>query len=373
MFGAAKLPSFRTTLRRNELLTSQSQCTRHRLALLTIVARHRLTDSEIMARIAQSLQALAFRPPDGGGVYTAATIGAREREQQHILPRLRRYTRRAAIKFVSFAFAATVIAALGMGYLSRNDGYITPKEGTGYWLGIAGAALMLILLIYPLRKRIAALRLMGSVSFWFRIHMALGIIGPTLIILHSNFHLGSLNSNIALFAMLIVAGSGLVGRSLYARIHHGLYGQKATIKELLSDIEDTKFALGEGVPIKDNLSEELSALEKLATSRTRGILKNLWVVMAVAGRSRILRQRLFANVRRAVRLEGHSRGWSRRYRRQRIAAFSQAVSQYLTAIRKVAALALFERLFALWHVFHLPLFMLLVLAVVLHVFAVHHY
>ena len=40
--------------------------------------------------------------------------------------------------------------------------------------------------------------------------------------------------------MLIVAGSGLIGRYLYARIHHGLYGQKATLNELRSEAERLK-------------------------------------------------------------------------------------------------------------------------------------
>ena len=75
-----------------------------------------------------------------------------------------------------------------------------------------------------MRKRLASLKILGSVSAWSRIHMMLGVIGPALILLHANFKLGSLNSNVALLAMLTVAGSGLVGRYLYSRIHLAFTG-----------------------------------------------------------------------------------------------------------------------------------------------------
>ncbi len=46
---------------------------------------------------------------------------------------------------------------------------------------------------------------------------------------------------------------------------------------------------------------------------------------------------------------------------------------HLAAVRKAAAFAFYERLFALWHVLHLPLFILLILAAIIHVVAVHFY
>jgi hypothetical protein len=45
----------------------------------------------------------------------------------------------------------------------------------------------------------------------------------------------------------------------------------------------------------------------------------------------------------------------------------------LNALRKLAQFSLFERLFALWHVVHFPLFLILVMTVIAHVVAVHLY
>jgi len=88
-----------------------------------------------------------------------------------------------------------------IGWRDSEEGHLTPESGLSYWLGIGGASAMLLLLLYPLRKRMKALRGFGRLSAWFRIHMLLGVVGPALILFRCNFKLGSLNSNVALFSM----------------------------------------------------------------------------------------------------------------------------------------------------------------------------
>ena len=79
-----------------------------------------------------------------------------------------------------------------------------------------------MLLIYPASKRFRWTGFIGSIQGWFRAHMVLGVLGPMFMLFHANFSLGATNSNAALIAMLIVSGSGLVGRYFYTRIHLGL-------------------------------------------------------------------------------------------------------------------------------------------------------
>jgi hypothetical protein len=122
-------------------------------------------------------------------------------------------------------FFVIVTALLCLGWYLPTERYITPKRGLGYAFGIVGGSLMLLLFLYSARKRIRGPRILGSTAAWFRFHMVLGILGPLCILYHSNFALGAV-SNVALFCMLTVAGSGLTGRYIYARIHHGLYGSK---------------------------------------------------------------------------------------------------------------------------------------------------
>ena len=114
-------------------------------------------------------------------------------------------------------FTLALTALLYFGWINREDNYLSAENGTGYMLGILGGSLMLILLLYPLSKRIALFTRWIPIRFWFGIHMLFGIIGPLMILFHSNFHLGSTNSSIALICMLLVAasGTGLLWRQLH--------------------------------------------------------------------------------------------------------------------------------------------------------------
>ena len=49
------------------------------------------------------------------------------------------------------------------------------------------------------------------------------------------------------------------------------------------------------------------------------------------------------------------------------------IDDHLRRVRRVAELNSYERLFSLWHVFHLPFFLMLVVAALIHVLAVHMY
>lgn len=118
----------------------------------------------------------------------------------------------------NYFLASLVAAVIAAGWLTRGSIAISPAEGVGYWLGIIGASMMVILLGYPLRKRGGAI-IPGSVGTWFRIHMSLGILGPLLILFHAGFSWRALNSGVALWAMILVVLSGLVGRYLHVHLY----------------------------------------------------------------------------------------------------------------------------------------------------------
>ena len=255
-------------------------------------------------------------------------------------------------------FGSAVVAVLWVGWLNREDNGLTPENGVGYWLGIVGASLMLLLLLYPLRKRVKKWwRAFGTIRFWFRAHMILGVVGPVLIILHSNFKLGSINSNVALIAMLVVAISGVVGRYLYGKIHVGLYGRKAEVREILADADALKQAIGVDLPVADRVVERLSAFAQLGTVSPKSVLIGLLLLPVIGLRASVVRMRLIADARQVITVEGKRLGWSRRVRRQRIAGVAELVTLHNAAVKKAAAFAFYERLFGLWHVFHLPLFL----------------
>jgi hypothetical protein len=243
----------------------------------------------------------------------------------------------------------------------------------GYWLGIGGASAMLLLLGYPLRKRLTGLNILGSVSGWFRVHMMLGVIGPALILLHANFKLGSLNSNVALLAMLTVASSGLIGRYLYGRIHLGLYGRRAQIAELQADVAALKGAIEGELSMPADFLAALDRHAERAHRRGSGALSSLFTLLRLRLTSFGLKAWLSRVAERHIGAEARLIGWSWRVRRRHAKAVRRLLQQYLAAVNKTAAFAFYERLFGLWHVLHLPLFAILLFAAVIHVVAVHLY
>ena len=84
------------------------------------------------------------------------------------------------LKITETAWYFAIVLLLLVGWTSRDQRYLVAESGIGYWLGIIGGSLMLLLLVYPLRKRFRLWAAIGSVKAWFRIHMILGLSGPAM-------------------------------------------------------------------------------------------------------------------------------------------------------------------------------------------------
>src|SRR6478672_738500 len=61
------------------------------------------------------------------------------------------HQRRRLAYILPVAFGTATAAALLFGWHNSEEIELTPGTGVGYWLGIAGASAMLLLLFYPLR------------------------------------------------------------------------------------------------------------------------------------------------------------------------------------------------------------------------------
>jgi len=254
------------------------------------------------------------------------------------------------------------------GLIAPIQVYLTPQDGLGYALGIIGGSLMILMLVYPLRKRIPGLAVIGTVRFWFRLHMVLGIAGPIAILYHSNFSLGATNSNVALFCMLIVSGSGLVGRYLYTRIHHGLYGRHATMRELTGEAEGLR-QQSDAMRVLPGLLNEIEEAEKRIASPAPLLIRPVRAALSQRREAR----RVKRLVRNAVAMAATKSTVLHQQKTRLIQTASRYVESRLMAVRRVAEFEACERLFAAWHVLHLPLFVILVIVGVVHVVAVHVY
>ncbi len=273
----------------------------------------------------------------------------------------------------TLAFAIAIAVLLLIGWQNRHENYLTPEEGFGYQLGISGAVMMLVLLLYPLRKKLRLFGRLGKVSHWFRMHMFLGIVGPVLILFHANFKLGSANSSIALISMLTVALSGLVGRFIYTRIHMGLYGKKARLAEILADTDALKRTIGADVNDFASIERDLRTFEDRFLVPYRGLLAGALAALLFGLRTYLCRRLILRRARAIVRAQAQTWAWNRQEQRARLGAVEIHLSEYFAAARKSAHFAFYERLFSVWHVLHLPMFFFLISATIVHIVAVHLY
>jgi len=273
------------------------------------------------------------------------------------------------------SLAGLLLAAslIYIGWIGRNTREIDPGEGMGYALGVVGGSLMLILLLYSGRKRIPLLRHLGPTRHWFRMHMTLGVIGPILILYHCNFQIGALNSRVALYCTLLVAASGLVGRYLYARIHHGLYGNKSSLRQLITAMQASEARTssnpGFSAPTRRILTELSEAVLVRPPSLVTAVIQPIKLSIKTHWLYFRLKRELYATIDSQAQTSPVI-GQHRQNLRRVSAKYLHA---RLAEIRRVAQFGLFERLFALWHVIHVPFFILLVLSAIVHVLAVHMY
>lgn len=243
------------------------------------------------------------------------------------------------------------------GYVHQEQPY-TSASDLGYWMGVAGGSLMAALLLYPLRKRLRWTQPLGALRHWFRFHMVAGIGGPLLVLYHSTFHVGSFNAAIALSSMLLVAASGIVGRFLYRRIHHGLYGRQATLKELQEQLNQHLTELESETQTLPGVKAEIDTYLAHATAAPRGKTGATLHFMGLGIRRHVALHRIRVSLRPHPTLRTH---------------LYRAAAETLAGAQKAAQFNAYVRLFALWHVIHIPFLGMLVLTAVAHVVAVHTY
>jgi hypothetical protein len=278
--------------------------------------------------------------------------------------------RRLSRGFYGYTLLTLLLTA---GWLSSSNEFINPEEGLGYWLGIVGGSLMLLLLLYPAGKKSTLMRRLGLVKHWFRIHMIIGLVGPLLILYHSNFSVGAMNSKVALYSMLGVAISGVIGRYFYTRIHRGLYGKRAGIEDLRNEISDSlQNSRGLAAILPDSMRELQTISEELMGdefTRAISVRRSLeWTV-----KHHVVRLRLYLRIRREVEVRALASATVNANASKLRKTANTYVTQQVRLMRQVAQLSFYERLFSLWHLFHMPLFILLVVSALVHVLAVHMY
>jgi hypothetical protein len=265
-----------------------------------------------------------------------------------------------ALKLVYVAGAALVLVTLSRGLdfyrtpvleRAHHEGYWEWKAGgsVGHTLGVAGASMMVLMLLYSVRKRVGALRRLGPLSRWLDVHIFLGVFGPLLVVLHSTFKVQGLVA-LSFWSMIVVAASGVLGRYLYLQIPRTRAGEERALAELEADDR--------------RLSELLRTRFRLDDAQ----LTSLDALVAVPGRTGLAGGfvRLLTD---DLRLRSGLRRFARECRsvpRPVFREFERTVREKAQLRRRIQLWDRAHELFHYWHVLHKPF------AIVMYVFMIVH-
>lgn len=269
-----------------------------------------------------------------------------------------------------FGLAAILLL---LGWLLRDQHFLTAESGLGYFLGIVSVCCILVLLLYPLRKRYRVLKFIGPLPKWFRNHMIFGVSAPIIALYHCNFQTGSLNSRIALFSALAVAGSGLIGRFIYSRIHRGLYGRKSNLKELLAKVRLTTPGVGTLGTFIPELMGRMSQFDREVLVPPNGIFDCMRLPFLLSIKTLLHYGRLMRFTRVSLAFHARRSTVVAQHQQKLEKTIQLYIRNHLHHVRRVAEFVAYDRLFALWHKLHLPFFVLLLVSVIVHIAVVHLY
>ena len=257
--------------------------------------------------------------------------------------------------------AAAVLAVLAAGVdfyrtplleRAHHEGYWQWKAGgsVGHKLGLVGSSMMVLMLLYSVRKRVGALRRLGPLGRWLDVHIYLGVFGPLLVVLHSSFKVQGLVA-LSFWSMVIVASSGVLGRYLYLQIPRTRAGEERALVELEAEDRElsgqlrTRFRLDEA---------QIAGLDALVAVPTR--------VGLLGGFARLVTDDL--------RLRSGLRAFARSCRSVPapvFADFERVVRQKAQVHRRILLWDRVHELFHYWHVLHKPFAVVMYLFMIVHV------
>lgn len=273
-------------------------------------------------------------------------------------------------------FLIVITVVMGAGFFVSQDGWYKPGDNIGYNIGLIGGLMMLTLLIYPIRKRIGFMRNWGVLPKWFKWHMVFGVLGPALIVFHSTFSLRSVNAGVAMVCMLLVSGSGIFGRFFYQKIHNGLYGRNTTFQQLQEELEGSK-EVKAVFSFAPELQHKLDDFRNYAMNLSKGGKRiGVWNFLTLGVRVQWFSRNLIIELEDAMYATANEKQWNDAQMKRLDELFyqnAQFVRNYLTTVKDLAQFSTYEKLFSLWHIFHVPLVYMLVFSSIWHVISVHKY
>ncbi len=227
------------------------------------------------------------------------------------------------------------------------------SDPIGHVMGIVGMTMMLMTeTLYTFRKRLRWFQV-GRLRAWLSFHIFTGIVGPTLVLMHSAFEFNGLAGLSMLFTLLVVA-SGFVGRYLYTAIPRSRAGAELTLSEVTAQ--------------EVEVQQQIDRLTAQHSVRVDAVLR------ADAAHQSDTQQSTIGSVLiRGWRDWQYRRDVNRQLRQldrtERLAAkeLTRVLRRRRELERQISTLQAAHRLMGTWHTIHVPMGVTLFLSAFLHV------
>ncbi len=224
--------------------------------------------------------------------------------------------------------------------------------GGGVALGLIGTSLMLLMLLYSVRRRFPSLAFLGPMPVWLRFHIVCGITGPLFILLHVGLKMPEGLIAVGFWCMVLVALSGVFGRYVYGFLPRVADGRAMAWGDAMAALADMRAQVVAATPGAGNaaIGDAIALARDLDMSAVR--ITDLFRLDREIGHRR-------ARIRELI--------GSSSLPQERRASVTRALDEQLQLKRSAEAANVASRMFRYWHLFHRPLAAAMYVIVTLHV------
>lgn len=239
--------------------------------------------------------------------------------------------------------------------------WLKPSGYVGQSAGLVAIVIFLFLWLYPIRKRARWLAWTGSVARWLDVHVMAALVLPLLVAIHAAWRFEGL-IGLGFWSMMVVWASGIVGRYLYARIPRS----KAGIELTLDEIGARRQALLEEIARSTGLDAHVIE-QTLAPDRPPSVRPGIGGTLIRLVSDDVARRRAARRLRRLLHQNAPRR---RDQDRVTLARVLRLARREMALTQQTRMLDATQAVFRFWHVFHRPVAIAALGAVLVHVVVV---
>lgn len=230
---------------------------------------------------------------------------------------------------------------------------LKPTGVIGHGYGIIGSLFIIIgVSTYTIRKRTRFMQNWGKLRNWLTFHIFLCTSGPALIVWHTTLKFQGTVA-VSFWSMVIVVVSGVLGRYVYNRIPKTEEGHFRSVKFLENEQFKLKTLINSHVQLSTVQESDLG-IQSIAMK-----FSSPWLALATAIKFDVVG---LVNWRR-----DHTILQNFSIKKEQIPELVSLIRSYRWRTRQIFLLEPLQKIFTYWHVFHIPLAIIMFLILAVHV------